>query len=212
MTDNSEQRESMVFMQLKSRGINNQRILNTFLTIPRENFVPQNMKASAYLDNALPIGYEQTISQPYVVALMTQSLNPQKNESILEIGTGSGYQAAILSNLCKKVTSYEIIPQLAKFAKENLTKTNIDNVKIKNSDGSDLKENEIFDKIIVTAATPKIPQNWIKCLKEKGSLVVPQGNIDSQVLLKYKKKDGKLELLETSIPVRFVPLKGKEGF
>jgi len=209
-----EKRKNMIESQLKARGISNQKILESFLQIPRENFVPENIQNISYQDTPLPIGYGQTISQPYIVALMSELINPQKDDYILEIGTGSGYQSAILSKLIKKILSFEIIPELATFAQNNLKNTQIKNVIVINTDGTEELGKEFqFDKIIVTAATKKISKNWIKSLKENGTIVLPQGNnLIIQYLLKYKKINGKLKLLTKSIPVTFVPLTGKYGF
>lgn len=198
---------AMIEFQLRARGIEDERILNAFEHIPRENFVLY--KKHAYDDSAQPIGYGQTISQPYVVALMTELLEPNKDDIVLEIGTGSGYQAAILSKLVNRVVSVEIVVELVDYAKKNLAQLGINNVEVKHSDaGLDLDEK--FDKIIVTAATDKLI--WGELLKEGGILVLPKGEIYSQVLTKYKKINEVLVLVEKSIPVIFVPLTGKNSF
>jgi len=205
-------RQDMVENRLKFQGISDKKILEAFFRIPRENFVRPPDRSYAYLDRPLHIGYDQTISQPYVVALMTQLLAPKRNDTILEIGSGSGYQSAILSCLCKQVISYEIVSQLAQFAKDNLKKTGIENVVIRSGDGgADLKPDETFDRMIVTAAVSVLPETWSEHLKEGGILVIPEGKYFSQILMKYKKVHGKLKLIDESVPVRFVPLTGKYG-
>lgn len=203
-----EKRKEMIQKQLFNRGIVNQEVLRAFESIPREYFVQEKDKDYAYSDSALSIGYSQTISQPFVLALMTQILHPKKEDNILEIGAGSGYQAAILSKLCRHVNSYEIIPELADFAKRNLQKAGIKNVDIRYGDGTDIKGMK-YDKILVSAATRKIPQSWIEHLKDEGTLVVPQGTLASQEVLKYVKEGDRLKPMQKSIPVLFVPLKGK---
>lgn len=207
-----EDRKIMLEFHLKSRGIKKQEVLNAFNEIPRENFVPENVKSYSYADLALPIGSSATISQPFIIALMIQMLNPKKDDLILEIGTGSGYQSALLSKLCRKVISLDINKKLIEKAKKNLENTNIKNVEILNVDGTDFEPNLKFDRIIVSAATPKISQNLINILKNKGVILAPEGGITSQKLNKYQKIYGKLELIEENIPVTFVPLQGKYGF
>jgi protein-L-isoaspartate(D-aspartate) O-methyltransferase len=215
MEDNYiQKRELMVFLQLKSRGIDSDNIINAFLHIPRENFVTPENTINAYEDKALPLFNNQTISQPYIVGLMTKMLNPSLNQTILEIGSGSGYQSAILSQLCKKVISYEIDKELSEFANQNLKKTKISNITIINADASDnIKQKDFFDGAIITAATNKIPQSITSSLKEGATLIVPQGTtFQYQILKKYIKKNKELQLVESSIAVNFVPLRGKHGF
>lgn len=203
----------MVEHQLKRRGIYDTRIINAFLEIPRENFIPEMERANAYEDGPVPIGHGQTISQPYIVALMTQLLDPKRTDQVLEIGAGSGYQSAILSRMVKNVTSVEIIASLAKSAQENLDNLGIINVKVIHDDGSALIfKNKKFDKIIVTAAAPEIPAIWIDLLKERGIIVIPEGNSFNQYLNTYQKINGNLKKVGQSVGVRFVLLRGKEGF
>ena len=202
----------MIREQLISRGIADKKVIDAFEKIPRENFMHKDYEKYAYCDSASPIGYRQTISQPYVVALMTELLSPQKTEHICEIGTGSGYQAAILSELAEKVTTFEIIPKLHEFGRENLKKLKIKNVTCICTDGSseDVLKECPYDKIIVTAATEEILKCWVKALKENGLIVLPQKTEYNYEELKvYKKKKDKLELFKTSIPVVFVPLTKK---
>ena len=210
----TEKRELMAFLQLKARGIESENIIHAFLEIPREKFVTAENTINAYEDKALPLFNNQTISQPYIVALMTQMLNPSLNQTILEIGTGSGYQAAILSKLCKNVISYEIDKELTEFAITNLKKTEISNVSVINSDASDdILQKDFFDGALITAATNKIPQSIIDSLKKGATLIVPQGTtFQYQILKKYVKKKGKLQLIDSTIAVNFVPLRGKHGF
>ena len=165
----------MVDEQLISRGIDDKSILEAFSNVPRHLFIPEGSRDYAYQDHPLPIGWNQTISQPYIVALMTQFLGPKKDEKILEIGTGSGYQAAILAYLGCDVFSVERIPELAEKAKEVLALLNFD-VKINISDGSlGWPAYAPFDKIIVTAAAKVIPKPLVEQLKIKGRLVIPVG-------------------------------------
>ncbi len=209
-----QDKKDKIFYQIIKSGITDKKIIDAFVLIPRENFVLEEYRTIAYNDSALPIGHGQTLSQPFVVALMTHMLDVQKEDKILEIGTGSGYQSAILSVLAKETVSFEILKPVYEFAKENLKKCNIKNVKLQNVDGSDYfdkKYESYFDKIVITAASGKICDNWAKYLKEEGLLVMPEGKLEYQVLKKYKKKNNKLELVEESIPVRFVPLTGKGG-
>ena len=207
MTDYLKHRLAMVF-DLEQRGIKNKRILDAFLNIPREEFVPTEYKKNAYYDGPLPIGSNQTISQPYIVALMTQMLEVRKSDIVLEVGTGSGYQSAILSRLAKKVISVEIIPKLVDFAKDNHSRCNIKNTEIYFHDGT-LSLNQKFDRIIITAASQRLVKSWVEELKDGGILIVPEGDPDYQYLKRYRKIKGKLILEDMSVPVRFVPLTGK---
>lgn len=195
---------------LKSKALE-----NALREVPRHLFVPNNMKELAYTDTPLSIGHDQTISQPSTVVAMTEALNVKANQKILEIGTGSGWQAAILSFLIGKkgkVYSIEIIKELADFAKKNIKKLGIKNVEIIVKDGSEgLKEKSPFDRIIVTAASPEIPKHLIEQLKTGGMMVVPVGNLFLQEMYIIKKLKNKIE--KKSIGnFAFVPLKGKYGF
>lgn len=212
MTYYAKQREEMVENQLKRRGITDERVLKAFEEVRRELFVPENLKSMAYRDQPLPIGYSQTISQPYIVAKMTKMLEVEKNSKILEIGTGSGYQAAILSKLGSRVYTMERIGELRRNAKENLNKHKIKNVQVVQGDGTiGLSQYEPFDRIIVTAASPAVPDILIDQLANNGIMVIPVGSITSQYLLKLMKKDGEI-IQEEYDACRFVPLMGRFGF
>ncbi|MCM8779991.1 MAG: protein-L-isoaspartate(D-aspartate) O-methyltransferase [Candidatus Omnitrophica bacterium] len=207
--DFSALRKRMIEEQIKARGIRNQRVLSAFLKVPRHEFVPQEFQKSAYADYPLPIGEEQTISQPYIVALMTQSLELTGVEKVLEIGTGSGYQTAILAELAKEVYSIERFEKLAQNAKEVLDRLGYTNIKIKTGDGTLGWPEELpFDRIIVTAASSRIPEPLIEQLKDKGILVIPLGQAFGQTLtVACKNKEGlKMESICGCV---FVPMVGK---
>lgn len=199
----------MVAEQLESRGITDSRVLAAFKKIPRHIFIPEELRGSAYADHPLPIGEGQTISQPYIVALMTQLLRLTGPERILEIGTGSGYQAAVLAELAKEVYSVERFPDLASRAKDLISGLKYANVQVIVGDGTlGLPQYAPFDGIIVTAAAPAIPGPLIEQLKEGGRLVIPIGESFSQMLTIAYKKEGKIELEKICACV-FVPLVGK---
>ncbi|GAQ95758.1 protein-L-isoaspartate(D-aspartate) O-methyltransferase [Thermodesulfovibrio aggregans] len=205
-------REWMVETQIIERGIRDKRVIEVMKKVPRHLFVPEDIIDSAYDDRALPIGYGQTISQPYIVALMTELLELKGDEKVLEIGTGSGYQAAILSELAKEVHTIERIEPLATAAKKRFENLGIQNVKVYIKDGTEgIPEEAPFDRIIITAATPDIPEPLIKQLKEEGIIVAPVGERYSQYMLKAIKRDNELER-HYLIPVAFVPLIGKYGW
>ena len=207
-TDFAKVRERMVNSQIKTRGVSDERVLAAMRKVKRHLFVPERLQSLAYTDQPLPIGEDQTISQPYIVALMTELLNLQGDEKVLEIGTGSGYQAAILGELAGEVYTIEIVNPLAKRADSLLTAMDYQNVTVKHGDGYiGWEEHAPFDAIIVTCAPPKIPQPLIEQLADGGRMVVPVGTFWQELLL--IEKEGK-ELRETSIiPVRFVPMTGK---
>lgn len=197
-------RRRMVEEQLIARGIRDERVLDAMSRIPREEFVPKNLINSAYEDCPLPIGEGQTISQPYMVALMVEKLELKGDEKVLEIGAGSGYQAAILASLCRKVYTVERISSLVKFATENLTK--FDNIIIKEADGySGLLEFSPYQGIIVACAISAPPNMLIEQLDEGGRLVIPLGGRFSQELTVIKKKKGRLKT-EKVCGCVFVPL------
>lgn len=211
-TEYKEKREEMVEKHLKGRGIVDENILEAFLKVPREEFVPEEYKDLAYSDSPLPIGHGATISQPYIVALMCQILKLDSNSKVLDIGTGSGYQAAILSLICKKVITIERIGELAKSASKNLKKLNYDNVKVIHADGSlGYKQEAPYDGIKVAATTDHIPKAWKEQLKEGGRIVYPESlGITEQLIEAVKTKEGILKINHGG--VRFVPLKeGKVG-
>jgi protein-L-isoaspartate(D-aspartate) O-methyltransferase len=200
-----EDRRLMVENQIKRRGIKDQKVLQAMLKVKRHEFIPERLIDEAYHDYPLPIGYEQTISQPYIVALMTENLELKPTDKVLEIGTGSGYQTAILAGVAKKIITIERIDKLSDNAKEILKSYN--NIKIITGDGRLGYEKESpYDAIIVTAAANKIPKPLINQLKEGGRLVIPVGDFIYQKLLQIKKTNNKL--IERHIcDVRFVPLR-----
>lgn len=208
--DFQSMREKMVETQIKARGVKDSRVLAALLKVERHRFVPPEYSNLAYNDHPLPIGEGQTISQPYIVALMTELLALQGGERVLEIGTGSGYQAAILAELAGEVYSIEIVEPLALKAKELLAQLGYRNVKVKAGDGYlGWPSAAPFDAIIITCAPDHIPQPLIEQLKEGGRMVVPVGSAYSQGLKLIVKRAGKIESTEI-IPVRFVPMTGKE--
>ncbi|MEE9499805.1 MAG: protein-L-isoaspartate(D-aspartate) O-methyltransferase [Candidatus Omnitrophota bacterium] len=205
-------RNRMVEQQLIPRGISNERVLEAFRTVERHVFIPAELQDSSYEDHPLPIGEGQTISQPYMVALMTQCLDLKGDEKILEIGTGSGYQAAILATIVKEVYSVERVELLAKRAESALKKLGYNNVKIKVGDGTlGWREYAPYDGIIVTAAAPKIPDTYTEQLNIEGKLVIPTGTRFSQILTVAEKKTDGIRAREVCGCV-FVPLLGKDGW
>jgi len=205
------QRDAMVSTQLIPRGISDERVLGAFRKVPRHEFVPQKSLADAYADYPLPIGEGQTISQPFMVALMTECLALKGTEKVLEVGTGSGYQAAILAELSSKIYSIERIGAIAKTAKAILLNLGY-NCEIATGDGTlGWPKHAPFDGIIVTAGSPSIPRSLVDQLSNNGRLVIPVGNEFSQVLTVVKKMDGKIQKNEICGCV-FVPLIGKEGW
>ena len=203
-------RKNMVENQLKNRDINDEKVLEVMNNIERHKFVPSYLIDQAYDDNPLPIGYGQTISQPYIVALMTQSLGLKENDKVLEIGTGSGYQAAVLAEIVKDVYTIEIIKELANSAENRLNNLDYKNVRVKNADGYfGWEEQAPFDAIIITAAANHIPPPLLKQLKDKGKLIIPLGStLSFQTLTIVTKKGDELET-EFITGVRFVPLTGQ---
>ncbi len=205
-------REWMVETQIIERGIKDKAVIAAMKKVPRHLFLPEELIDDAYDDRALPIGYGQTISQPYIVALMTELLELKGDEKVLEIGTGSGYQAAILAELVKEVYTIERVEALAQKAKKIFEKLGYSNIKVYMKDGTEgIPEEAPFDRVIITAATPKLPDPLISQLKEGGIIVAPVGERYSQYLLKAIKKQGELQE-HYLIPVAFVPLIGKYGF
>ncbi len=202
----------MVETQLMPRGINDDRVLDAFLRVPRHSFVPKALAEASYADHPLPIGAGQTISQPYMVALMTECLALEGGEKVLEIGTGSGYQAAILSVLCREVCTVEKETILQERARQVLAEEGYSNIKFKQGDGTRGWEEEApFDGIIVTAGAPAVPEALKAQLAEGGRLVIPVGDLFSQMLLLIEKK-GDAYLEENVCPCVFVPLIGEFGW
>lgn len=202
----------MVSQQLASKGISDERVLAAMRKIPRHLFVDEALWDQAYGDFPLPIGYGQTISQPYIVALMTQELGLKGNEKVLEIGSGSGYQAAILGELARSVFSVERIPALLARARKTLDKLGYSNVYLKLDDGTwGWRDEAPFDAIIVTAGSPSIPQPLIEQLNDPGVLIIPVGDNYSQLLVKITRLNGELEQ-KTITGVRFVRLIGEHGW
>ncbi|MFH1577685.1 MAG: protein-L-isoaspartate(D-aspartate) O-methyltransferase [Candidatus Omnitrophota bacterium] len=205
-------RKKMVEQQLIGRGIKSSKVIQTFLKVERHKFVPAQLRNSAYADRPVPIGNGQTISQPYIVALMTESLDLSKEQRVLEIGTGSGYQTAILAELSDQVYSIERLPELANASKELLAGLNYSNIQIKSADGTlGYPEEAPFSRIIITAATPQTPLPLIEQLAEGGKMVLPLGETFTQVLTLIAKSNGQLKK-ETICSCVFVPLIGKYGF
>jgi protein-L-isoaspartate(D-aspartate) O-methyltransferase len=202
------QREAMVAQQIEARGIRNRALVRAMRTTPRHLFVPANVRSMAYEDHPLPIGYEATISQPYVVALMTELLDVKAQSRVLEIGTGSGYQAAILAQLAAEVYSIEIVPELAKSAAETLRSLGHKNVTVRHGDGyKGWPEKAPFDRIILTAAPPAIPQALIDQLANGGRLIAPVGATSAQDLT-IVEKDAKGKIRRrTEGGVSFVPMR-----
>ena len=198
-------RKKMIETQIEARGIKDKRVLEAMLKVERHKFVPESQKPFAYEDRPLPIGYGQTISQPYIVALMTELLELRGKEKVLEIGTGSGYQAAILAELAKEVYTIEIIEGLAKEAQKRLADLGYKNIKVKIGDGYlGWPEVSPFDAIVVTCAPEEIPPALIEQLKEGGKMVIPVGEFFQELKL-VSKKEGKI-LIKNIIPVSFVPM------
>ncbi|MDK2915557.1 MAG: protein-L-isoaspartate(D-aspartate) O-methyltransferase [Euryarchaeota archaeon] len=206
------EREEMVEFQIRARGIGNERVLAAMQKVPRHLFVPKTWERAAYEDRPLPIGEGQTISQPYIVAVMTEQLEIRPRDRVLEIGTGSGYQAAILAELAAKVISVERLPGVADRARENLARAGVTGVEIVVGDGTQGYPPEApYDAIIVTAASPSIPKPLIDQLAEGGRLVAPVGPRDCQDLVKLVKREGRVETIPLG-GVCFVPLIGQFGW
>jgi len=199
-------RNDMVVTQIEARGVRDTRVLEAMKKVKRHLFVPDRMRRRAYNDSALPIEEDQTISQPYIVGLMTELAGIEPEDEVLEIGTGSGYQAAILAELAEKVYSIEIIKVLADQATARLQDLGYKNIKIRHGDGYlGWPEAAPFDAILVTAAAPEIPQELVKQLKTGGRMVIPLGDFFQELYLITKNEDGSITK-EHIIPVRFVPM------
>jgi protein-L-isoaspartate(D-aspartate) O-methyltransferase len=212
MIDFEKERSRMVDEQIAFRGVTDPRVLAVMGKVPRHEFMPEALRTQAYGDHAMPIGEGQTISQPYIVALMTELLELEGDERVLEIGTGSGYQAAVLAELCQKVFTIERVKTLADKARATLDRLGYKNVVMKVYDGTyGWKEMSPFDAIIVTAAAPDVPDTLVEQLKDGGRLVIPVGERYTQVLLKVTKSPSGT-VTKTSIPCVFVPLIGAKGW
>jgi len=202
----------MVETQLRNRGIRDERVLAAMLQIPRHEFVPQELKSQAYSDHPLPISESQTISQPFIIARSLQALSLEGSESVLEVGTGSGYQTALLAALARFVYSIERYPTLAAGAETILSRLGLNNVKVLVGDGSHgLREFAPFDAIVVSAAAPSVPQSLLDQLSGNGRMVIPVGPAQAQELQLVRKQDGKA-IVEVLEGCRFVPLIGAEGY
>ncbi len=204
----AKKRRQMVEEQIMARGIQDSLVLEAMMKVERHLYVPETYQAYAYDDEPLPIGYEQTISQPYIVAYMTEAVQLKGDEIVLEIGTGSGYQAAVLAEIVKEVYTIEIVEPLVKYASDVLQADGYDNVFCRYGDGYEgWPEKAPFDAIIITAAPPRIPESLIEQLKDGGRMIVPVGTYFQELVL-LTKKDGKVSKKQL-IPVRFVPMTGK---
>ncbi len=203
-----EARSEMVDEQIAGRDVTDQRVLAALRKVPRHEFVPRDMRSLAYEDSPLPIGERQTISQPYIVGIMTQLLEPEPNDRVLEIGTGSGYQAAVLGQLVKEVYTIEIVDPLARRAEETLRSMGYGNVHVRSGDGyRGWPEKAPFDGIIVTAAAPSIPEPLLDQLKVGASLVIPVGDDYQELRVITRTEHGFAQRSE--LPVRFVPMTGQ---
>jgi protein-L-isoaspartate(D-aspartate) O-methyltransferase len=206
--DIQRERRQMVEDQIQARGVRNTRVLEAMRTVPRHEFVADAYKASAYSDSPLPTSQGQTISQPYIVALMTELADPKAEHRVLEVGTGSGYQAAILSGLVREVYSIELVPALAASARQRLDRLGYKNIQVRQGDGYlGWPQAAPFDSILVTAGATDVPQPLVSQLKPGGRMIIPVGDSSLDQVLKVVEKDaaGKVSTRDV-IPVRFVPL------
>jgi len=205
-------RHRMVEEQIRARGVRDERVLSAMEEVPRHLFVPPALRGSAYDDDPLPIGEGQTISQPFIVAEMTQALRLTGSEKVLEIGTGSGYQTAILSRLCREVVTVERLASLSEAARKRLDALGMSNVAYVVGDGSlGCPEKAPYDRILSAAASPAVPAPWIEQLAEGGIVVLPMGRRYEQVLARVTRRDGSTHT-ELLGGCRFVPLIGEHGF
>ncbi|MCE2542379.1 MAG: protein-L-isoaspartate(D-aspartate) O-methyltransferase [Acidobacteria bacterium] len=202
------ERERMVDMQIRARGVRDPRVLEAMRTVPRHRFVPPELQDQAYADTPLPIGSQQTISQPYIVAYMTEALDLPPDAVVLEVGTGSGYQAAVLAAVAREVYSIEIVPELAARSAQVLTDLAYDNIHLRTGDGyRGWPEAAPFDGIVVTAAPDHVPPALVDQLAVGGRLVIPVGRYSQDMRIVTRTADGAVS--ETTIPVRFVPMTGE---
>tara|TARA_B100001971_G_C18067146_1_gene471066 strand:+ start:139 stop:825 length:687 start_codon:yes stop_codon:yes gene_type:complete len=207
-TDRASDRNRMIEQQLLTRDITDSKVVSAMQRVPRDRFVPPDQRQWAYEDRPLPIGYRQTISQPYIVAYMTQALQLAPDAKVLEVGTGSGYQAAVLAELAATVYSIEIVPELAERARDTLAELEYRNVEVKQGDGyAGWPEQAPFDAIMVTAAPDHVPQPLIDQLAVGGRLIIPVGQ-DRQTLTIFTRTEDGIEE-ETTLPVLFVPMTGE---
>ncbi|HET6539127.1 MAG TPA: protein-L-isoaspartate(D-aspartate) O-methyltransferase [Chryseolinea sp.] len=206
-----KKREDLVVETIEKRGITNKAVLKSMKTVKRHLFVPENNVPSAYEDRPLPIGYGQTISQPFIVAYMTEVINPKPEYKVLEIGTGSGYQAAVLAEIVKEVYTIEIIPDLGNAASARLKKLGYDNVNVNVADGYfGWPQHGPFDAIVVTAAAEFVPPPLLEQLKEGGKIVIPIGSPFMNQMLMLIEKKGKKVTTKNLMPVVFVPFTRKK--
>ncbi|MDQ6665515.1 MAG: protein-L-isoaspartate(D-aspartate) O-methyltransferase [Acidobacteriota bacterium] len=211
--DFAKLRTEMLDRQLRERGIRDKRVLAAMSGIPRELFIPEQHWAKAYEDEPVPIGHGQTISQPFMTAFMAQALEMTGGESVLDVGSGSGYHAAVLGQLAKCVTSIEIVPELVEFARGNLIRAGlIRNVSVVRGDGGDgFPEQAPFDAISVAAGAPEVPPGLLEQLNDPGRLVIPVGPMEDQELRLVTKRGGQIESRVVTL-CRFVPLRGAHGW
>jgi protein-L-isoaspartate(D-aspartate) O-methyltransferase len=201
-------RTAMVSDQIERRDVNDEKVLEAMRKVPRHEFVPEHLRKYAYADEPLPIGEDQTISQPYIVAYMTEQLELKPTDKILEIGTGSGYQAAVLAEIADSVFTIEIVDVLARRAESALKKLGYNNIMVKSGDGyKGWPERAPFDKIIITAAPTRIPQPLVDQLKVGGRLILPLGDYSQDLVLIQKNEAGVTQ--RKLLPVRFVPMTGE---
>jgi protein-L-isoaspartate(D-aspartate) O-methyltransferase len=206
-----KRREELVTQSIQKRGIKDKTVLSSMNKVERHLFVPENNIANAYRDRPLPIGYGQTISQPYIVAYMTEAINPKPEFKVLEIGTGSGYQAAVLAEIVKEVYTIEIIPELGNAAAARLKKLGYNNVKVKIADGYfGWKEHAPFDAIVVTAAAEFVPPPLLEQIKDNGKIIIPIGSPFMNQNLMLIEKKGKKITTKNLLPVVFVPFTRKK--
>jgi protein-L-isoaspartate(D-aspartate) O-methyltransferase len=206
------QRSAMVAEQLRNRGIRDERVLQAMEKVPRHVFVPRHLQKIAYDDNPVPVGEAQTVSQPYIVAYMLQTLHTAPEHCVLEIGTGTGYEAALLAELARQVYTIECVPALAVAAKANLEGLGYRNLEVISGDGSvGLPERAPYDRIIVAAAAPEIPEALFEQLAEGGRMILPVGTPEVQELILVWKQNG-VAVKEQLEACRFVPLLGEHGF
>tara|TARA_Y100000588_G_scaffold231221_1_gene244985 strand:- start:445 stop:1197 length:753 start_codon:yes stop_codon:yes gene_type:complete len=207
-TGRAAEREAMVKRQLAARDIRDKHVLDAMRRVPRHLFIPEDRRDQAYQDHPVPIGLKQTISQPYIVAYMTQALKLQPGDRVLEIGTGSGYQAAVLGELAREVYSIEILPQLGERSKKLLALMGYRNIQVRIGDGyKGWPDKAPFDAIIVTAAPPKVPQPLLDQLKVGGRMIIPVGEIHQGLILIQRTATGYER--RNVLPVRFVPMTGE---